>query len=368
MPDEGIYLNGARMGLLPRHTLRAGIRALLDRSQPQQITGEDFFKTVRQLKEAFARLINVSDWQRIAIIPSVSYGMANVANNAWLKPDDEVLVVAEQFPSNVYPWMRKAKVRIVPPPETYAQYSADWTTRVLEQITPQTRIVALGTVHWTDGTALDLLKIRERSREQDALLVLDGTQSVGAMPFDVAQIQPDALVLGSYKWLLGPYSLGLAYYGEAFDGGTPIEESWMNRKGAEEFAGLTNYVDAYEPKARRYDVGEQSNFQLVPMLLASLEFLEEFPPARIQEYCQQITAEPIKALQELGFQLPDRRGKHMFGLRLPQKPGKVSRVFEAVSAAGISVSLRGEVLRVAPHLYNTRQDLEELVRVIRGAL
>jgi selenocysteine lyase/cysteine desulfurase len=121
--------------------------------------------------------------------------------------------------------------------------------------------------------------------------VVDGTQSVGALPFDVRRVRPDALIVASYKWMMGPYSLGLAYYGERFDGGVPLEETWMGRKGSEDFSALVDYVDDYQPGALRYDVGERSNFALMPMLTAALELLLAWKPRRT---CRR-TAPPSRA-------------------------------------------------------------------------
>ena len=115
-------------------------------------------------------------------------------------------------------------------------------------------------MHWTDGTRFDLAAIGARAREVGAALVVDGTQSVGALPFDVQQLRPDALVCATYKWLMGPYSLGFAYLGPRFDDGEPLEETWIGRRGSENFKELVDYQDDYQPGALRYDVGERSNF------------------------------------------------------------------------------------------------------------
>ncbi|MGF1533709.1 MAG: aminotransferase class V-fold PLP-dependent enzyme [Bernardetiaceae bacterium] len=349
LPQTGIYLNAARMGLLPKATLEAGQQALLARSQPQQITGDDFFAGVEALKKSFARLIDTPDWQRIALIPSVSYGIANAAQNVPWAPGDEVLIADEQFPSNVYPWAVYAAIRRVP------------AAQLLESIDARTKVVALGTVHWSDGYCPDLVALRARSRAVGALLVLDGTQSVGALPLSVAALEPDALVVAGYKWLLGPYSLGLAYYGPAFDGGRPIEESWMNRLGASQFAGLSQYVSAYEPLARRYDVGEQSNFQLVPMLRTSLDLIQSVTPAAIQSHCRRISEAPLAALQAQGWHLPEQHAYHLFGIHDPSDPTRAARTYEALTAAGVHVSLRGDCLRISPHLYNSEEDMWRVV-------
>src|SRR5690606_19068490 len=162
-----------------------------------------------------------------------------------------------------------------------------------------------------------LQAIRSRTREVGALLVVDGTQSVGALPFDVQQIQPDALVCAAYKWLLGPYSIGLAYYGDYFANAKPIEENWINRVESENFSALVNYAAGYQPGAGRFSVGEHSNFILVPMALKALQQINRWGAANIQDYCRSISEDAIAKLREHGFfvdELP-YRASHLFGVR-----------------------------------------------------
>ncbi len=166
---------------------------------------------------------------------------------------------------------------------------------------PSTKFVALGNVHWADGTRFDLEAVRKRTREVGALLIIDGTQSVGALPFDVQKIQPDALICGGYKWLMGPYSMGMAYYGEHFNNGQPIEENWLNRKNSEDFTTLVNYQVDYQPDALRYEVGEHSNFILVPMMVEALKQINKWKPENIQNYCQKISKSAIREMKSPGL-------------------------------------------------------------------
>jgi selenocysteine lyase/cysteine desulfurase len=228
-------------------------------------------------------------------------------------------------------------------------------------------LVALGNVHWADGTRFDLVEIRKRTREVGALLVIDGTQSVGALPFNVKQIQPDALVCGGYKWLMGPYSLGLAYYGEYFDSGKPVEENWINRLHSEDFAALVNYESEYQPGALRYEMGEHSNFVLVPMLLEALKQINQWKPKAIQQYTAAITKKPIQLLKAAGFWVEDEkfRGHHLFGIRLPESKS-IDLIKTRIRKDKIAVSFRGNAIRVSPHLYNNEADLLKLVKAVIG--
>ncbi|MCU0398149.1 MAG: aminotransferase class V-fold PLP-dependent enzyme [Cyclobacteriaceae bacterium] len=374
LPSQVSYLNCAYMSPMLKSVEKSGIQAMRKKRNPVQISAEDFFSDSNALRSEYARLIQAEDPSRIVIIPSVSYGMANVVQNLSIKRGEHILVVAEQFPSNYYPWKRLcdetgAEVKVITPPDEFDQRGKKWNERILEFINNQTRAVAIGQVHWADGTLFNLEAIRKRSREVNALLIIDGTQSVGAFPFDVQKIQPDALVCAGYKWLLGPYSIGLAYYGNYFDNGKPIEENWINRKNSENFAGLVNYMDDYQPGALRYEVGEHSNFIGVPMLLTAIRQINNWGVDRIQEYCQSISEEAILQLRSKGFIIEDEawRGSHLFGIRMPARVD-ADKIKAALAKYKVYVSFRGNSIRVSPHVYNTPADLNRLVKALTRAI
>ena len=346
----------------------AGIAGIARRATPHLISPQDFFDESDQVRRLFSRLVNISDPNRVAIIPSVSYGLATVARNARVEQGDNIVIVEEQFPSNVYTWRRLCaerdlELKVVPAPErTSGSRAIAWNARLLAAIDRRTAVVALPQVHWTDGTLFDLERVGDRARECRALLVVDGTQSVGAMPFDVAHLRPDALVCAAYKWLLGPYAIGLAYFGPVFDHGTPIEENWITRRGSETFADLVRYHDEYQPAAIRYDVGERSNFTLLPMLAAALELILEWTVPAIQEYCHALTGDLTRPLRERGYWIEEDgwRGGHLCGIRVRDSVD-TTRLAERLRARQVSVSLRGDAIRVAPHLYNDATDTEALL-------
>jgi selenocysteine lyase/cysteine desulfurase len=374
LPPQVTYLNCAYMSPLLKSVEQAGLRALRKKRNPANITVEDFFTDTEKLRAEYAKLIHASDPKRVVIIPSVSYGMANVVKNISIKKGEHIIVAAEQFPSNYYPWKSLcdetgAEVKIISPPEEQKDRGKKWNEKILDAISSNTKAVAIGNVHWADGTRFDLEAIRKRTKAVNALLIIDGTQSVGAMPFDVQKIKPDALVCAGYKWLLGPYSIGLAYYGEYFDSGKPVEENWINRKASENFAGLVNYQDAYQPGALRYEVGEHSNFIGVPMLLKAIEQLNHWSPDRIQEYCKHISSGAITELTDKGFFIEEEnwRAAHLFGIRLPQT-GNLEKVKESLSKYKVYVSLRGSAIRVSPNVYNTEKDFQKLVKALTRAV
>lgn len=372
LPEQVSYLNCAFMAPNLKSVEEAGIRGIRMKNFPYLMTKEDFFEPVDELKKLFAKLINLDEFERVALIPSVSYGIASVARNVKPKPYGNIVVAAEQFPSNYYAWKRLAdtydlQMRIIRPPESN-QRGKVWNEMILESIDDQTVLVAIANAHWADGTKFNMLSIRERTIQHTALLVIDGTQSIGAMPFDVSHVKPDALICAGYKWILGPYSLGLAYLSERFDNGIPIEENWITRWGSDNFQGLVNYEDRYLPKAARYSVGESSNFILVPMLSEAIRQLIEWQPERIQLYCKQLIDSPLQELHEMGAYIESEefRGNHLFGIRTRDR-FDLSKLTDAFSREQVFVSLRGDFVRVSVNVFNNQQDLAKLVQCFREA-
>lgn len=373
LPEDFHYLNCAYMGPLPRVAEHAGIKGLRAKRFPQAISPEDFFEPADRLRERFARLIGAPEPNRIATVPSVSYAVSTITRNTRTGPGANVVIVHEQFPGNVYPWRRLVdekggELRVVGPPSD-GRRGEGWTDRILDRIDRGTVAVSMGTVHWTDGTRFDVNAVRARTREVGAALILDGTQTVGAAPIDVAALDPDALVVAGYKWLLGPYSLSLAWFGERYLDGTPLEETWIGRRDSENFAGLVEYEDEYQPGALRFDVGQRSNFALIPALSASLELVLQWRPERVARYTSALMRDAFPRLRNLGVWVEDDRWRspHLFGLGLPAG-AELERLKQSLVRHRVGVSFRGTSVRVSPNVYNTEEDVEALVRAFEAAL
>jgi selenocysteine lyase/cysteine desulfurase len=367
IPEGVTYLNCAYMSPQPVTVSVAGREAMDRKARPWEISPADFFDDSEELRGLFARLVN-GDPEGVALVPSASYGLAVAAANLHVEPGQEILVLEEQFPSNVYPWRELAKrsgaeLVTVPRPGDH-----DWTRAVLERLDERVSIVAVPNCHWTDGSLLDLVATGNEVRRAGAALVVDATQSLGALPFDLGEVRPDFLVCAGYKWLLGPYSLGYLYVNEKYREGTPIEHNWISRAESRDFAQLTSYRDEYAPGARRFDVGERSNFVLVPMALAALRQVLDWGVTEIVGTLSELTALIEEGAGELGLgAVPaERRAGHMLGLSLGVEvpPG----LPEKLAASGVFVSVRGESIRVSPHLYNTREDVWRFFEVLSDTL
>lgn len=369
LPKNQTYLNCAYMSPLPKLVEKAGIKALLRKRNPLSIPPDAFFTDVELLRKEFSKLVNCAA-NRVAIIPSASYGISTVAQNIPINHGEEIIIMEEQFPSNVYPWQRLASktgaiIKTIKAPVELKNRGREWNQKILEAISSKTKVVAMGNVHWADGTLFNLQAIRQRTKEVGAFLIIDGTQSVGALPFDVAALQPDALVCAAYKWLFGPYSIGFAYYSDSFLNGIPLEENWITRLGSEDFSGLVKYEDDYQPGATRFDMGERSNFILVPMAIEALRLVNQWKPKNIQQYTERITRKPIAELRDAGWWIEgeDFRSSHLFGIRPPTEID-LNKIKQQLAKAKVGVSFRGNSIRVAPNVYNRENDVWRLVDVL----
>jgi selenocysteine lyase/cysteine desulfurase len=359
LPDDVAYLNCAYMSPLPRDAVNAGIAGVSRKAHPWEVTPQSFFDGSERLRGLFARLISAAP-DDVAIVPSASYGLSTAAANVELRAGDQILVLAEQFPSNYYPWKFRAD-------ETGAELCTvakpnddDWTSALLALISTRTAVISIPAVHWAYGTVIDLVAVRRAADEVGAALVLDLSQSLGAMPFDIAEVRPDFMVCPVYKWLLGPYSMGFLYAAPHRQNGRPIEQNWITRAGSEDFARLVEYRDDYQAGARRYDMGERANFALAPMVEVALERLLAWGVEEIYQSLSARNREIIARAAGLGFTAPAEhlRAGHYLGMRHPE--GLDDDIVPKLASHGVYVSRRGDCLRVTPHLYNTDQDVDRL--------
>lgn len=357
IPDDVAWLNCAYMSPLMKPAVEAGEAGIRGKARPWTIRPADFFPGPDQARALFARLIGASA-DEIAIVPSVSYGIATAARNLDAPAGSRILLLDEQFPSNVYAWRELAartgaRVDSVPRPA-----DDDWTAAILERIGEDVSVAALPNNHWTDGGLIDLERVGAALREAGAALVLDVTQSLGALPLDVRRVKPDFLVCGTYKWLLGPYSLGFLYVDPKYHGGEPLEHNWIARAGSEDFTGLVNYRDDFQPGARRFDVGEVSNFALMPQASAAMRQILDWGVENIQATLTARTGDIAARARGMGIDsvFQGLRAGHFLGLRF--EGGVPEGLGARLAAEKIHISVRGASMRVTPHLYNNDEDIE----------
>lgn len=371
LDPEVSYLNNAYRGPILKSSEEAALIDLRQMRNPFSMQPADFFTCVDKVKSLFSKMIGC-EAEEVAMIPSTSYGFAVALSNWKPGPGKKAITVKDEFPSGYFSLKRWAdenggELVIVDGDPDAESMGKSWNQRLLAAITSDTGVVLISSVHWMNGVKFDLEAIGRRCEEVGACFIVDGTQSVGAMPIDVKRNKIDALICASYKWLLGPYSLGLAFFGEKFKDGKPLEESWMNRTNSHIFSELTNYQEEFLPGANRFNVGETSYFILLPMLEKALEQLMAWTPDGIQRYAHSLKTELLDFQQSrgLGLDLSEYAANHLFALPLPS--GTDPKAIKArLDEQKVFVSVRGQSLRVSINVFNELRDIERLKRALEG--
>ena len=364
IPEDVAFLNIANYAPQLKSVTEAGLAAVRKKESPWLFTSSDWFDLAEEWRRLSAQLMGV-DVEGVALISAASYGIAIAAANVPVKPGQTIVLLHQEFPSNVYAWIELAQrngAKVI-----FAQREAgeSWTEALLRNIDERTALVAAPQCHWTDGSRVDLLPVSKKAREVGAALVLDVSQSLGASVVDIAAIQPDFLVSVGYKWMLGPYCLAYMYVAPKWREGRPIEYSWLTRDGAEDFTKLVDYTEGFRHGARRFDMGEFSQFVNAPMAITALQQLIAWTPAAIEQSIGVHTQRVAKEATALGFNLfpPEQRSKHMVGIR--RNGGIPAALPKALADEKVFVSVRGDSIRIAPHVYVTNTDLERLFTVLR---
>jgi selenocysteine lyase/cysteine desulfurase len=366
LPDGVAYLNCAFMSPQLRRVSEVGIAAVQRKQRPWRIGPADFFDHLERLRGLFAQLIQ-GDAEGVAVVPAASYAVSTAAANVSASGESRIVVLADQYPSNVYPWHDLARRSGASVVAVERPDDGDWTRAVVESIDERTVAVALPNCHFMTGALIDVATIGEAARTVGATFVIDATQSLGVLPLDVNEVGADMVVAAGYKWLLGPYSVGYAWTAPHCRDWRPLEHHWAGREGSEDFAHLTSYTDTFRPGARRFDGGEASNFVLLPMALAALETVAEWSVERVAATVEPLTAAVVNGAAAIGLPVhAEPHARHIVGLRLPV--GSPAAVVQGLAEAQVHVSLRGESLRISPYVFNTADDVERLLAALRRAL
>ncbi|MEM1324637.1 MAG: aminotransferase class V-fold PLP-dependent enzyme [Bacteroidota bacterium] len=364
------YLNCAYKAPLLKSGEEAAMRALLRERNPVDISVDDFFGTAEEVRQIYADIIHAKASQ-ISLIPSVSYGFAMALNNLQGKPNGHAITVKDEFPSGYFALHRwcdhqNQQLVVISPTEKGAQMARSWNEQILDRINAQTSVVLLSSVHWMNGLRFDLESIGRRCQEVGAKLLVDGTQSVGALPMDVQKCHISTLICASYKWLLGTYTLGLAYLDDSFDQGRPLEESWMNRTNAKNFSSLSTYDPNYLPSSARYNMGETANFILMPILKTALQHIHHWQPEHIQNYARKLI-QPFLSFAKDRFTFcaeGDYFSNHLFSIQLPSME-QADQIRQRLLDQNIYVSVRGDHVRISVHVFNEEVDIDRLMEVLR---
>lgn len=370
---RGLYLDCAAQGPRLRSVRDAVVRVAADPAWGWTGDPATWRPRIESLRALAAGLFNGdahadADGDGVAIVPSAAHGLSIAAANLPLQPGDAVLLLDGEFPSNVLPWRQRCSevgARLL-----FARRRAgqDWGDAVLQALAedPRIAVLALSQVHWIDGTRIDLDRIAPAARARGARLVLDLSQSLGALRVDLAGWQPDFVASVGYKWLLGPYGLAYLWASPAWrERGLPLEQGWMARDLDAQWQVEPADAAPWLPGARRFDADGVCDAPRLAAATAALEQVLAWSHEGLEAaLCARIDA-LSSALRRagLGAWLPEGDSAHFCGLRLP--PGVAPAVMAGLQADGIAATWRRGHLRVAPHLHVGPRRLAALVARLR---
>eukprot|EP00301_Raphidiophrys_heterophryoidea_P005962 c12446_g2_i4.p1 GENE.c12446_g2_i4~~c12446_g2_i4.p1 ORF type:complete len:419 (+),score=81.28 c12446_g2_i4:37-1257(+) len=375
IPDDVIYLNAASRSPLLKSACQIGQEAMEKKLLPWTIGGND--QDAEDARALFGKLIRAPQGD-VALAPSCSYAISVAARNLELQGriqnSTKILVLEGEYSSNTYPWQdvckrTKAKLEAVMRPT-----DANWTRAILEHPGwKDVSCVAIPNVHWCDGSAVDLATIGKFCRDTRKALVIDGTQSIGAVPFNIEQVDADFVVCGVHKWLFGPFGLAFLYASPAYHkSGVPIEFHEHNRYGADADTCLpfinrddfVGYEERFKSGARRFDSGGRPNPILLPMINEGLKQVLDWSPEWIQKSISSMTQQICQHAEAIGLQTTFRASAgHMVGIcRDIANPTShhdfADQLSKFLRAHNIHTSSRFGFVRVAPHVYCSPRDIE----------
>jgi selenocysteine lyase/cysteine desulfurase len=371
IPREVCYLNAASWGPLPRATMAAGRAAVALKGQPWANRPSRQAEQCERARRAAARVIN-ADPEDIALIPSVSYGVATVGKLLQPPAGSRVLLLTDDHSSPVLEWRTRAARQNFTVETVAAAENHNWTAALLQAIersgAPPVALASISSVHWSDGCAVDLDCVAVALRRHGAALLVDATHGAGVMPIDVKTLDPDFLVFPTYKWVLGPYGRAFLYVAQRWQNGEPLEQTAAARRGVS--AEHTVYMrdTTYVEGARRFDMGERDHFISLEMASIGMELVAAWGSSAILERLRMLTNQLVDALRGTGVQVPDARVRapHLLSLRFPS--GMPEGLVNRLAAAQVYAAPRLGRLRISPHVYNDDLDVDRFVECFVRAM
>lgn len=364
LPEGLHYLNCAYKSPLMKSSEALSLAALARSRNPMDIKPTDFFSETKLVRAEFAKIVH-TEASHVAIVPSTSYGFSSLLANIKGKPGGKAITVSNEFPSGFFAlnkWCAQhgQQLEVISENEDLTVQGDDWNQRILDAIDDNTSVVCMSAIHWSTGYNYALEKIGLKCRQLGAKFLIDGAQTIGALPVNVRKCKIDGLVCATYKCLFGAYSIGLMYVDEFFFDKEPIEEAWMNRADAENFSRLSDYNMDYREGAYRFNMGQTSNFITMPILLNGLRKINEWSVEAIQGYCKKLTLPFIDNMKQLGYQFEEEPQLcyHLFSVKIGLK--NVERMKALMAERNLSLSIRGAFLRISVSVYNTPEDLHAL--------
>lgn len=354
------YLNCAYHGPFPRATAARIERAIQIESDPTQLVTEDFFGLRERIRARLAGLLGARP-DEMALVGSATQGIGNIANGLEWRPDDEVVISSENFPSNLFTWLnlRRRGVRVNVLRPAHGFLSRD---EVAAAMNSRTRVLALDWVNYSTGVRINLEEMGALAHRHGALFVADGTQGAGAIELNLDALPVDAMTAAAYKWLLAPYGTGFLFLGPKIQEQLELRVvSWLSVNGSEDFDALPAEEFTVTKSARRFDI---LAFLGMYGLDASLEYLERVGVRVVNEHCTHLLDRLAEGLRERKYRLSaaadaERRSTILCFRADPLQA--TAALYQKLKSRQIAVSLRQGMIRVSPHLYNRETDIDRLL-------
>jgi selenocysteine lyase/cysteine desulfurase len=367
MPRHICYLNAASYSPLPLRTQQAGRAAVGRKGTPWMIDAAFANDQHERARLAAARLIN-ADPDDIALIPSISYGVATAAKVLTIGRGTRVIVLENDHSSPVLEWQTRADTQGFAIETVRRPEDGDWTSAVLAAIersgAPPVSLASISSVHWSDGGLIDVEMVGAALRQRGASLLVDATQSVGVLTMDVRRLDPDFVIFPTYKWLLGPYGRAFLYIARRHQGGIPLEQTSSGRRDVRAGNALYFADPRYVADARRFDMGERDHFVSMEMASIGMEMMAEWGAPAIARRLLMLTERIAAGLQGIGISVPEARLRAPHILSLDFKQGMPAGLVEGLASEGVYVAARLGRMRISPHVYNDEADADRFVAVL----
>ena len=363
---ETTYLNNAATGPLPERSRRVLEEMAAGRTAPHLLLDRELFAGLADLRVLVARLLN-ADVDEIALANNTTFGLSLAARGLPLKAGDTVLIPERELPANVYPWLmqrsRGIRVEVVPlTPEGWPDED-----RIVERLSdPAVKALSISWVQFSSGYRADLDRLGAACRANGAFFVVDAIQGVGQIPLDVAQTRIDVLACGGQKWLLSPWGSGFVYVRkEIQDQLEPVTVGWMSFEGTDDFSKLTEYNTTLRDNARRYEAGTPP-FQDQLAFRESLKMMLDLGIEQIAARNRALR-EPLLAAGRRGeITIASPTDPDHACAMVCVVPGHVAEAFHNLKKANVICALREGRIRIAPHCYNTIDEVEKVVALLTG--
>jgi selenocysteine lyase/cysteine desulfurase len=367
IPRDICYLNSASYSPLPLRTQQAARAAVGRKARPWTLDASFANRQHERARIAAARLIN-AEASDIALIPSISYGVAAAAKLLTIPHGARVLVLENDHSSPVLEWQTRSAAQGFALETVRQSGDGDWTSAVLAAIerqgAPPVALASISSVHWSDGGLLDVERVAAALRLQGAVFLIDATQSAGVLAMNVKILDPDFVLFPTYKWLLGPYGRAFVYIARRHQDGIPLEQTAFGRRDVRS-DGTTYFADLnYVADARRFDMGERDHFISMEMAAIGKEMMAEWGADAVCERLAMLTCRIEEGLHGSGVRMPDRRLRAPHILSLGFDENLASGLVEGLAAEGIYVAPRLGRMRISPHVFNDEEDADRLVAAL----